>query len=96
VLIDTANKSAGGLLDYFCVEDLRRFVADTRERGMLSVLAGSLSWRRLPRALDVRPDYVAVRGAVCGGSRHQPLDGALVRRWVERVLQGAVPAVAEL
>jgi uncharacterized protein (UPF0264 family) len=96
VLIDTANKPAGGLLDYFCAEDLRRFVAGTRERRMLSVLAGSLSWRRLPQALDVRPDYVAVRGAVCGGSRHQPLDGALLRQWVDRVRQGPAPAVAEL
>lgn len=96
VLVDTANKSAGDLLHYFCVADLRRFVADARDRRMLSVLAGSLSWRRLPQALDARPDYVAVRGAVCSGSRHQPLDGALVRRWVERVRQSPAPAAAEL
>ncbi|HEV7221213.1 MAG TPA: (5-formylfuran-3-yl)methyl phosphate synthase [Pirellulales bacterium] len=95
VLIDTANKSAGDLLDYLCVEDLRRFVADARDRRMLSVLAGSLSWRRLPRVLDVRPDYVAVRGAVCGGSRHQSVDGVLLRQWVDRVRQGPAPAAVE-
>jgi uncharacterized protein (UPF0264 family) len=96
VLIDTANKSAGDLLDHCQVEELRQFVGDVRDRRMLGVLAGSLSWRRLPQVLDVRPDYVAVRGAVCGGSRHQGLDGALVRQWVERVGRGAAPAAAEL
>lgn len=85
LLVDTFDKSQGDLLAHFRGAELRRFAAEVRTRGMLSVLAGSLSWRSLPEVLGAEPDYVAVRGAVCSGSRESALDGGLVRQWVERV-----------
>ena len=89
VLVDTCDKSRGDLLAHFSGAELRRFAAEVRNRGMLSVLAGSLTWRSLPEVLGAAPDFVAVRGAVCSGSRESALDGGLVRQWVERVRRGA-------
>lgn len=85
VLVDTFDKSAGDLLRHFDTDALRRHVSEVRRRGMLSVLAGSLSWASLPEVLAARPDYVAIRGAVCSGSREAALDAGLVRQWVERL-----------
>ena len=85
VLVDTFDKSAGDLLRHFDADALRQHVGEVRRRGMLSVLAGSLSWASLPEILAARPDYVAVRGAVCSGSREAALDEGLVRQWVERL-----------
>ena len=85
VLVDTFDKSAGDLLRHFDAEALRRHVGEVRRRGMLSVLAGSLSWTSLTVVLAARPNYVAVRGAVCSGSRETALDAGLVRQWVERL-----------
>jgi len=85
VLVDTFDKSAGDLLRHFATDSLQRHVGEVRRRGMLSVLAGSLSWASLPEVLAARPDYVAVRGAVCTGSREAALDAGRVRQWVERL-----------
>lgn len=85
VLIDTAGKSQGGLLRHFPLPRLRRFATEIRGAGLLTVLAGSLSQESLPQILELQPDYVAVRGAVCQGGRNGPLDGHKVRQWVERL-----------
>lgn len=85
VLIDTAGKSHGDLLHHFPRAELRRFAAEIRGAGLLSVLAGSLSWESLASVLDLQPDYVAVRGAVCCGDRTGALDARRVRQWVERL-----------
>jgi uncharacterized protein (UPF0264 family) len=85
VLVDTFDKSGGDLLRRLSSAELRQFVKVVRGRQMLCVLAGSLSWKSLSRVLQAEPDYVAVRGAVCSGSREGSLDAALVRQWVEGV-----------
>ncbi len=85
VLIDTAGKSRGDLTRHFPLAQLQRFAAEIRRAGLLSVLAGSLSWEKLPQILELEPDYVAVRGAVCRGERTGALDARLVRQWVERL-----------
>ena len=85
VLVDTFDKSGGDLLRHFSSAELRQFIKDVRSRRMLIVLAGSLSLDSLPRVLEAEPDYVAVRGAVCSGSREASLDADLVQQWVESI-----------
>jgi len=85
VLIDTWDKSAGNLLDHWPLGDLGEFVSCARQRGLLTVLAGSLSLKTLPRVLSLDPDYVAVRGAACAATRTGRLDAARTRHLVEFV-----------
>ena len=53
---------------------------------MLVVLAGSLTLSHLPDVLPLEPDYVAVRGAVCEGTRTGDVRVHLVQQW-SRVLR---------
>ncbi|HUY34193.1 MAG TPA: (5-formylfuran-3-yl)methyl phosphate synthase [Pirellulales bacterium] len=84
-LVDTWRKSAGGLLDCVTFRELAELLQGARAGGMLGVVGGSLTWETVAPVLELAPDYVAVRGAVCRGSRLAALDGKLVERWVERV-----------
>ena len=79
VLVDTHDKRAGGLLDLWTVDECRRVIEQIRAAGMMAVMAGSLTVSTIARILPLAPDYVAVRGAACRGSREGALDGELVR-----------------
>lgn len=79
LLIDTFDKSAGDLFDHLDAGELRGLIAEGRKSGLLIVLAGSLSSVTLSQAARLAPDLVAVRGAVCRGSRGASVEKHLVR-----------------
>ncbi len=65
VMLDTAGKGGGGLLDYISLQQLAGFVAAAKALGLLSGLAGSLALEDIPHLLPLRPDYLGFRGALC-------------------------------
>jgi len=69
LLVDTYHKHQGHLLDHLRPSDLGRVAAAARRHGLRLALAGSITKETLGRVLGVQPDWVAVRGAVCAGSR---------------------------
>jgi uncharacterized protein (UPF0264 family) len=79
LLIDTWDKSAGGLLEVWPLASLEPFVEAARDLGLMIVLAGSLTVQSIPRVLPLAPDYIAVRGAACRGSRAGSIDPRRVR-----------------
>lgn len=83
VLVDTCDKSTGTLREHCSDEQLVRFITAVHELKAKVVLAGSLQLRDLPELLPMAPDFFAVRGAVCRGSRAGRLDGMLVREWAQ-------------
>jgi uncharacterized protein (UPF0264 family) len=83
VLVDTFDKSAGGLLDWWELDYLAQFTASIRRQEMLAVLAGSLNMDTARTVASLGPDYIAVRGAVCEGGRTGPLVASRVRRLAE-------------
>lgn len=85
VLVDTYDKSSGGLLDHWGREDLENFVDLVHELGLLCVLAGSLSLESIPQVLALRPDYVALRGAACNGPRTRQISPDRLARLVNLV-----------
>jgi uncharacterized protein (UPF0264 family) len=91
MLLDTFRKSAGGLFDSMAVSEIARLMERARQHGFLLVIGGSIDAASLPMALSLRPDYVAVRGAVCRGTREGNLDPLLVRRLANRLDQHATP-----
>jgi hypothetical protein len=96
VLLDTFDKSAGGLLVHLRLEGVLELVAGIRRRGMIAVVGGSLGAETLPLVVRVAdPDYVAVRGAACRGSRTGPLDDERLRRLVRLVAGVPVASAAE-
>jgi (5-formylfuran-3-yl)methyl phosphate synthase len=69
ILIDTFNKSSGNLFDHWPAGELRRFVREVRERGIIVVLAGGLGLKDLGEAASLEPNYIGVRAAACVGGR---------------------------
>jgi len=80
ILVDTYEKTRGGLVDLWNLAYLARYLAAVRSERLLTVVAGSLQAPTLASVASLRPDYVAVRGAVCRGDRTGAIDTELVHR----------------
>ena len=78
-LIDTALKDGRSLFDHMEAGAIAHFLAACRERGLTGGLAGSLSLDHVPRLLELGPDVVGVRGAICAGGRGGRLDPLRLR-----------------
>lgn len=85
MLVDTFGKDGTTLLDWLSVEEVGRLVAECREGGVGIALAGSLGLRDVETLLPLRPDWFAVRGAVCVGGRGGEIDGVRVRELAQRL-----------
>ncbi|TXH76793.1 (5-formylfuran-3-yl)methyl phosphate synthase [Thiobacillus sp.] len=77
IMLDTLDKSAGGLLQHQPVARLGRFVDHARHRNLISGLAGSLRATDIPILAPLGADYLGFRGALCRShARTQSLDAA--------------------
>jgi len=68
-MLDTMDKARGSLTAICPPGYLRDFVALVRNHGMLCGLAGSLRSTDIPPLLELAPDYLGFRGALCHGHR---------------------------
>jgi len=75
LMLDTAGKQAGALLDHMAISDIARFVEAGRAQGLMVGVAGSLRPSHVAPLLALRPDVIGFRGALChGGKRDAGLD----------------------
>ena len=81
LLVDTFDKSGGGLFERVTHGELAAWLAAARQGGMRIALAGSLTLHSIPNALALNPEIIAVRGAACPGGR----DGIIARDRVSRM-----------
>lgn len=65
VLIDTARKDGGRLLDHMDVATLGSYMDMCRTDGLMGGLAGALEAPDVPRLLLLAPDVLGFRGALC-------------------------------
>ena len=80
VLVDTFDKTAGPLTSLWREDRLKEFIREVRRRNLLAVVGGSLCRRTIGQVAHLEPDFIAVRGAACGGDRSGPLQRARVRQ----------------
>lgn len=85
IMMDTAGKGGGGLLDHVTLELAGRFVSSAKEHGLLSGLAGSLAIDDIDRLRSLVPDYMGFRGALCTGGREGALDDQRLRAVAARI-----------
>jgi dihydroneopterin aldolase len=69
VMVDTADKSKGRLLDHLPPERIPGFVGAARALGLMVGLSGSLEAPDVPRLLPSKPDFLGFRGALCDASQ---------------------------
>lgn len=74
VMLDTADKSAGGLRTHLDEAPLARFVAAARAQRLMTGLAGSLKLADIAPLAALHPDYLGFRGALCATGRTGALD----------------------
>jgi len=67
VMVDTAFKDGKTLFDVLSLEEIREFVSQGQEAGLRVALAGSLKLEQAHLLVDLKPDIIGVRGAVCEG-----------------------------
>ncbi|MGH8559069.1 MAG: (5-formylfuran-3-yl)methyl phosphate synthase [Methylococcales bacterium] len=65
VMLDTRNKRAGSLRQILNRDQLAHFVKRARQYNLLCGLAGSLRSEDIDPLLDLSPDYLGFRGALC-------------------------------
>ena len=90
LLIDTFDKGFSmGLMDYYTLADVRRFVKKCHDRKLEVWLAGSIGLEELPGLWTAGVDVICVRGVACnkgkGPGRFGEIDTALVRELVATI-----------
>lgn len=90
IMLDTAGKGGGSLLDHMPPEALARFVAGARQHGLTVGLAGSLRREHVPALLALEPDLLGFRGALC----HDGVRGGALDPVACRALRALIPRAA--
>jgi dihydroneopterin aldolase len=90
VMFDTARKDGPGLRVVKTQSELRGFLSLARARGLIAGLAGKLRLADIAPLLELQPDYLGFRGALCKqGSRMAALDAEAMR-----AVRAAIPGSA--
>ena len=65
VMLDTMNKKKGSLSTVMSINEIEFFVKKARQHHLLCGLAGSLRTPDIPALIELKPDYLGFRGALC-------------------------------
>jgi len=90
VMLDTARKEGPGLRGLLNQSQLSRFVRRAQALGLITGLAGKLRLADIAPLLDLGPDYIGFRGALC--AQHQRSAGFDIQAL--RSVRVAIPARA--
>jgi uncharacterized protein (UPF0264 family) len=71
VMLDTSDKSGGSLRSIMPDGVLQSFVNKSRAQGLMSGLAGSLQVNDIQPLLELEPDFLGFRSALCSQGRRQ-------------------------
>lgn len=81
-MLDTAVKGGGSLFSHLGDDELRNFVKNCHNAGLLCALAGSLGEADIPHVSKIGPDIIGFRTAACLGDR---IKGVVERQRVKRL-----------
>ncbi len=69
VMLDTAHKKSGNLLQHKNILQLEYFVNRAKQNGLLTGLAGSLTIEDISTLMKAMPDYIGFRTALCASKK---------------------------
>ncbi len=95
-MLDTADKRGGRLRDHLTAPGLAAFVRRARDCGLISGLAGSLRLIDVAPLLELAPDYLGFRGALCAAGRTSVIDPERVRAVRAAIGPSHQPSAARL
>ena len=91
IMLDTAGKDSGSLLKYQNIFQLEYFVNRSRQAGLLTGLAGSLSIEDVTTLLKASPDYIGFRTALCSDRERV----GCIDKDAIRGIRNAIPALQD-
>lgn len=65
VMLDTMDKKKGSLSTVMSINEIESFVKKAKQHQLLCGLAGSLRTSDIPGLIELKPDYLGFRGALC-------------------------------
>ncbi len=80
VMMDTGIKDGRSTFEFLTDEELKSFVSNSRDHGLLTALAGTIKFEDIPALKRISPDIIGVRGCVCGGDRNSSIKKELVEK----------------
>lgn len=94
VMLDTARKSGPGLRTVLTDAQISRFVRRARALGLIAGLAGKLRLTDIGPLLELAPDYLGFRGALCAQHERSAGLDARALRAVRLAISPAQPSRA--
>ncbi len=91
VMLDTADKGSGGLMESAGMDLLEAFVAAARRADLRCGLAGGIRADAIAQLLPLGVDYLGFRGALCEAGRTTGLSAAAVERVRSRIPRWVAP-----
>ncbi len=96
LMLDTADKSGGGLLKHFDAPALGEVVRRAAAANLLCGLAGALKIHDIIGLMGLRPDFLGFRGALCAsGVRGDVLSGDRAHEVANLIKKGATAKAVE-
>jgi dihydroneopterin aldolase len=92
IVLDTADKRAGTLLDHLCLGEIGSLIFRAKAQGLMLGLAGSLGASHVAPLLALEPDLLGFRGALCRGTRTGRLElaaASAIRALIPRTTESA-------
>ena len=87
-LFDTFSKTEKkNIFSYLSQPTLSRWIQQAKNLEMKTVIAGSITHRDVKRCVEMAPDYIGVRRAVCRSGRESGLDRDKLSQLVERLCE---------
>ncbi len=88
VMLDTMKKQHGSLTQVLPLEKIAEFVNITKNLKLLCGLAGSLQLFDIPSLLNLQPDYLGFRGAIClQNNRIESIDESALQKIYSSIME---------
>tara|TARA_Y100000590_G_scaffold428476_1_gene539828 strand:+ start:6767 stop:7444 length:678 start_codon:yes stop_codon:yes gene_type:complete len=85
ILIDTENKKNGNLRNYLSKNRIKNFINASKKQNLSIGLAGSLNIKDINPLIELGPDYLGFRGAMCEkNKRKENISEALLDRLISK------------
>ncbi|PPR30213.1 MAG: hypothetical protein CFH28_00831 [Alphaproteobacteria bacterium MarineAlpha6_Bin6] len=82
ILIDTKNKKEGNLIDYLNLKYLEKFVKVSKKNNLTIGLAGSITEKHIKSLINLDPDFLGFRGALCLKKRNNNINEFLLNKLI--------------
>ncbi len=65
IMIDTSNKNSGNLFNHVTYSDVNNFLSIAKNMDLLTGIAGSINMSHINEIIQLNPNYMGFRGALC-------------------------------